>query len=110
MEKLAIESRTFRTLLPVQRVSNNRMADEGQVDPNLVGATGFDGNLEQRHVRKSLDNVETRYRRAPGPQYGHPLPVLGIAPDRRVDRGLLIGDRTGNQGKIGLRDGTVFPL
>src|SRR5215213_7422964 len=110
MEELAIELRICGTRSPVQRVSNNRMADEGQVDTNLVGATSFDRNLEQRHVRKSLDNVETRYRRAPGPQNRHPLPVLGIAPDRRVDRGLLIGDRTGNQSKIGLRDGTVFPL
>jgi len=64
MEKLAIELGVHGTRSPVHLIANYWMADEGKVDTNLMRATGFDRELEQRGVRKSLDNMESRYRRA----------------------------------------------
>ena len=58
MQKLAIELRIGGSRSPIHPIAHDRMPDEGQMDPNLVRAPGFDRNLEQRGVRKSLDNAE----------------------------------------------------
>jgi len=92
MKKLAIKMEICLTRSPVQLIAKNWMADEGEMDPNLVGATGFDREFEQCGIRKSLDNAETCYRGSPRPQNGHSLPVLGITPNRRVNCRLLVGD------------------
>jgi len=92
VEKLAPKLEICPTRFPVQLVAKDWMADEGKMYPNLVRATGFDRELEQCGIRKSLDNAETRYCRPTRPQYGHALPVLGIAADRRVNCRLLVGD------------------
>ena len=90
MEKLAFEMRVRRSRSPIDLIADDWVADEGQMDPNLMRAAGLDRDFEQCGVRKSLDNVETRHRWPPRPHNGHPLPVLGVATNRRVDGRLLV--------------------
>jgi hypothetical protein len=79
-----------RPRAPIQLIAGDWMTDEGQMDPNLVRASGLDRDLEQRAVPKSLDNAKMRHRWPPGPHHGHALSVLRVAANRRVDRGLFI--------------------
>jgi hypothetical protein len=42
MEKLAFYVRVRQPCSPIELVTDNRVTDEGQVDPNLMRAPGLD--------------------------------------------------------------------
>ena len=65
MEKLAIELRFCQSRSPIDMISDDWMANECQMDPNLMSAAGLDRYLEQGGVRKSLNDMETRHRWSP---------------------------------------------
>jgi hypothetical protein len=92
MEKLAFKRRIGQPRSSIELIPDDWMADEGQMHANLMRASGLDRNLEQCGVGKSLDNVEMRHRWSPGTHNGHPLPVLGVAANGRVDDRLPIRD------------------
>jgi len=65
------------------------MADVRQVDPNLVRATGFKGEM---HEAQGAPGFEHLVMCASGTtvalDHGHFLPLLGMTPDRRIDAAL----------------------
>jgi len=63
MEKLAFKVRICRLHSAVELIPKDRLTDEGQMHSNLVRATSFDRNLEQRTARKSLEHAKTRHSR-----------------------------------------------
>src|SRR5215212_8764067 len=99
-----------RPCAPIKLIADDWMTDEGQMDPNLMRASGLDRNFKQRAGPKLLDNAKMRHRWPPCPLHGHALPVLGVAANRRVNRRLFIPNGTENKGKIGLLDRTALPL
>src|SRR5918997_5963737 len=102
MEELTFKTRVRRSRSPIELIPDDWMTDEGQMHPNLMRPPGLDRNLEQRGVRKSLDDAEMRHSWPARPHDGHSLPVLGITTDRCVDGRFFVLERTRDQGKIGL--------
>ncbi len=48
----------FRAALAVHRVADERMVDRAQVDPDLVGSTGFEIALQQRQLGRAVETIE----------------------------------------------------
>ena len=69
----------------VQPVARHGMADGREVDPDLVGPTGDQLQLQQRPASEPLaDAVAGDGLPAVGHD-GHPQPVAGVAADGRLD-------------------------
>src|SRR4029453_18007484 len=67
-------------------VADDRMSDRAQVDPDLVGSSGGNGDLDEGRTFEMAREGHPRHRvpRPAGPGR-HLLPVAWIASDRRVD-------------------------
>ncbi len=72
---------------PVDSVSQHRVADVGEVDPDLVGAPGQKANLKEAVSPGQRETAELRDRLPPPGDHCHPLAAPGIAPDWRFDPG-----------------------
>src|SRR5215204_3199903 len=96
MEKLPLEIGIGWMFPAIDAVTYNRMSDERKMDPDLVCASGFDRNLEQRGVRKSLDHTKMSHRWPARANDRHPLSVLRVATNRCVDRCFAVFYHTGN--------------
>jgi hypothetical protein len=86
-------------------VSNDRMADRGEVRPDLVRAPGFEPNPEQSGARKPLADLEMGDG-VPGPvgPGGHHGPVAAVSADRGVDRAAIRVRMTLHEGGVLARD------
>ena len=76
------------TTTPVPVVADDRMADRRQVDPDLVGATGLEPALAQRHVDRvgeELSDLVAGARLLAPRAHRHPGGLTGRATDRCVD-------------------------
>jgi hypothetical protein len=69
MEKLTLEVRIGWMWPAIDAVTDDRMSNESQMDPDLVCASGFDRDFKQRGIRKALDDTEVRHRRPSRPNY-----------------------------------------
>ena len=87
MEELALEPEAPARLAAVGRVAHERMADRGEMCPDLVGAPGLEPRLDQRGPRERLDADEVRARgaRTVGSRRDDGSP-FAVAPEGRVDR------------------------
>ena len=76
-------------------VTDERMADRRQVDPNLVGAARLQPALDEGRPGEALEHPEPRHRALalPGRHHGHAHPRARVAPDRLVDHA---GRRSGD--------------
>ncbi len=103
MEELALEPEAPARLAAVGRVAHERVADRGEMCPDLVGAPGLEPRLDQRRPRERLeaDEVRARGARAVGSRRQRWFAVRGRAPGarrscrsaRRLDRGRGRGTR-----------------
>ena len=92
----------------VQGVADQRMAEPGHVDPDLVGSSGVQ---LAGHQTGLLDGVERRERRScrfagrvVRTQNGHAQPVRGVAPHRLLDLAAPLSQ------PAAMPDGQVFAL
>ena len=69
----------------VDRVARDRVAERGEVDPDLVGPPGDEVELEERPAGEALADPVAGDGRSTVGDHGHPLPVLRVATDRRLD-------------------------
>jgi hypothetical protein len=60
VEELALEAQVVRH--PVATISRDREPDRGEMDANLMCATRFEDDLEERVLRQRLDELEVGYR------------------------------------------------
>lgn len=70
---------------PVDRIGDNRMAQMGEVDADLVRAARVEAYLEQCRVFKALGNAVVGDRAPAGGYHSHAGTVPGISTDGRVD-------------------------
>ena len=85
MQELACEAVAARA--PVALVGDDRVADRGEVDANLVGAAGLEPDLEQGVVSDHLHDLEVGHRRARRPPSHRPaFRGAVVATERSVDR------------------------
>src|SRR5512144_2223762 len=77
------------------------MPERSQVNPNLVGASGFQPAFQKRDILETLEHAKARHRALAPTLSGdsHPYPRALIAPDglidnsaRRLDRSLREAD------------------
>src|SRR5436309_2038333 len=72
----------------VQRVTDHRMADRREVDPDLVGAPGADADLEERKPGPFPDDPEICHGGPSFPDLGrHPYAVAGVPADGHLEPG-----------------------
>src|SRR5438046_1541052 len=84
MEKWADQAARGRSW-PIDHVADDRVADSGEVDADLVGPAGFKFQPEQRVIAKALQYPKRRSRLAATRDDAHLLPVAPIASNRRFD-------------------------
>ena len=88
----------------VERVADQRVPLVGHVDPDLVGSSGDQPAVDQAgSVPGLLDGVKGAGGPAV-PDHRHPLPVLGVTIDGRVDDALATGKHAVAHREIGLGD------
>src|SRR5688572_6051462 len=76
-------------------VTDERMADRRQVDPNLVGAARLQPALDEGGPGEALEDPEPSHRALALPRrhHGHAHPRARVAPDRLIDHaGRCSGD------------------
>src|SRR5438093_515836 len=84
VQELALEAELARA--SVDRVTRNREVDRRQVHADLVGAAGFELDLEERVTREQLDELEVRHRVARSVRIERvPQGVAAVAADRGFD-------------------------
>src|SRR5882724_9783359 len=78
---------------PISRVTNNRMSNVRQVNPNLMSAAGLDLHIQQREVLIALGNFEDRMSRpaCASSKHTHTCAVVSAASDARVNFASLFG-------------------
>src|SRR4051794_12916457 len=79
VEKLTIDQ--WRGL-SVYAIANDGMADRGEVDADLMRASGLRASLQQRHAAEPLNDSVRRCGVTAAIDDGHALSVSGIARDR----------------------------
>lgn len=96
----------------VERVSQYRIADKGQMNPDLVGAARSDPDPQPGKTgRVPLPDLPFGHGRlAPGFRHRHFFPVYGVAPDRPVNAAGRPGRVTPDQRPVLLGDGSVLEL
>ena len=86
MEELPGQERRF---FAVKRVSEERMADGGEMNPDLVGATCLWHRFQKGAVAYVADHLVLGPRLpAPG-DHRHAFAISGVATDRRLDSTLF---------------------
>ena len=77
----------------VNRVANDGMADNVQMDPDLVGPARLDGDIQKRHDTETLPDLPVRHRRlAAAALRRHHLPFDGMPSDGQIDHARLLND------------------
>ena len=82
------------TAPPVHAIARHRVAEVGQVDPDLVGPAGLQARLQISEVGEALEDPPPRHR-PPSPAHGpngHPGAVVRVSPDRLIHDALGAGD------------------
>src|SRR2546430_1423058 len=87
----------------VRRVAGDGQVDRGQVDADLVCATGLETNAEERVLRQQLLDLEVRDRLLR--RLGIERAAHGVAPVA-ADRGI---DRAAPRARAAADQGEVFP-
>ena len=91
-------------------VSDDRMIDRGEMDSDLMRAAGFDVDLEQRELLKTLSYFPKRQRVSPVRRDGHLCPVPSVAGDRPVDRAGVLSRASVDKRNVGFLDGATPEL
>src|SRR5579862_8989124 len=89
-------------------VADDRMADGGKMDANLVGAPRLELHFDQRAPARLAQLTEARACFAPAPRGrddSHALALARIAPDRRLDDALDGREVPFDQRKVTLHGG-----
>jgi len=86
----------------IERVSYEGVALVGHVDTNLVGATGYEPAVDQTRSIPALTHRVESSRRPAVSDDGHPLTVLGVAVDGRIDDAFRFLKGAVAHGEIGL--------
>src|SRR6185437_154781 len=108
VEELARRQRQLRPA--IDSITDDGMADRGQVDANLVGAARLELQLQQRASPRLAQDLEAGARLASAVDLAdqrHPLAVAGIAANRRVNDALWRGHTTLHQRQIAF-DGAML--
>lgn len=88
-------------LAAIGGVTDQWMADGGEVSANLMGAPRLQARLEIGLGRKLLQHGEMRARlTGRGARDGHPVTLARGAPDRRIDRPRAGGEPTFRQSQV----------
>src|SRR5512135_2107563 len=92
----------------VEGVSQERMADGGEVDPDLVGPAGLREDLEERAVLKffGLLPAGNGCPSSPGP-CGHPFSLARVPSDSRIDHAFVLAELAVDNGEVDLFDSPV---
>ncbi|MBA7678702.1 hypothetical protein ES703_86980 [subsurface metagenome] len=109
MEELAGE---VGRLYPIYRVARHRVADSGEVNPNLVGAPRLRLHLQQGIVPDIFNHmiVGSRLFTLALSHHRHALSVMGVTPNRRLNNPLLRGEMPLDQHQIGFGHRAGFKL
>ena len=114
MEHLASDTEASLLPLPssaVDCIPQNRMPDGGAMDPDLMGSTGFKGDLQQGNAPEPLPDLPLGMggsRLSAG--NGHQFPVDLMPPDGKGNLSGILRNIPVNQGQIGLLDRPLFEL
>ena len=89
----------------VERVPYHRMAQRGQMDPDLVGAAGVDPNFQQgefsvRRIQPSLHRVMGNGLASTGPLRGHASAPHAVAADAAADGASVLFQPAMHQGDV----------
>src|SRR5207245_5384839 len=95
----------------VDAVADDRVAERGEVDAELMGPPGLRTQAQQRRPRQPLEDLELRDRGPwPPAAQAHPLPLVRMAPDRPVDDPARPRDASVHQSKVGFLDRALAEL
>ena len=86
----------------VHHVARDRVTERGEMHADLVRAPGDQVQLQERPRGEALPDAIARDRGSPVGHHGHPLAVLRVAPDRRLDPPDGRGHRALDQRQVGL--------
>src|SRR5919201_536033 len=84
----------------VGRIARDRVANRGEVDAELVGASGQQQRLDERPVAEALADREASLRRAAAGTDGHALAMAWVAPDRRIDQPFVLADVAADEQQV----------
>jgi hypothetical protein len=84
----------------VEFVADDGSPDEGQVNPDLVGASGEQTQPERGVLGKPLQHRELGYRLAPGDTNRHAPGPLGIPAECRLDPAVFLSEAAFDQGPV----------
>src|SRR6266536_1291752 len=76
----------------VGAITGDRVADELEMDPQLVGPAALKIGLDQGVVAVPFEHNELSARLAATLTGSHPRPIAPVAADRHLDGGLLLGE------------------
>src|ERR1051326_4735835 len=94
----------------VRGITDDRMPDGAEVHADLMGASGGNCDVEQRHAPQMFGLGHPRDRASGAARAGgHPLPMVGVAADCGVDSSPLL-DQTPYQRDVFLLDFTIVEL
>ena len=95
---------------PVDRIARHGVPEGGEVDADLVGATGDEVQLQQRPRGEPLPDAVAGDGAPSVGDHRHPLAVLRVAPDRRLDPADRRRHRALDQREVGLADAAGLEL
>ena len=99
-----------RGTAPVDRVAQYWVLDVGQMDADLVRAPGSQRDLEQGVAAGNAQPDELRDRLPAAGHHHHPLPVLDVAADGRLDPRRRIGHLTHHDRPVATRHHPLLQL
>lgn len=91
------------------RVADDRVADVGAVDPQLVRPPGNSLKLKQRCIVEALSNPKSRLGQLPI-RLDRPELLVGITADRRRDRAPVLWNDSFNKRHVTLIHALLFEL
>jgi hypothetical protein len=99
MQELALEA--VPAARAVLGIAGDRVADGGEVDPDLMRAPGLEPCADEGVGRKGLDRLEVGPRLArAGALHGPPGAPAPVPPERRVDRAGAAAEMPLDQGGV----------
>src|SRR5215813_1295825 len=105
-------NRVASLLSAISHVTDEGMAQRGQVDADLMGTPRLETALEIGEPGKTLEHAEARHgtlARA-GPRHGHAHAGACIARDRRVDHTAVTSEPPMSQAEVATRHGPAAEL
>jgi hypothetical protein len=95
----------------IEGVSEDGVAQRGEVNPDLVGSTGLGINFEKGEGAESLKDLPSGYRSFPFSGSGrHPFPLDRMPSDGSIDQTFILLKNSMSNGKIDLLHEAILEL